>query len=204
MKTFLKDTVALLCGSTLFALALCIFAIPNSLLTGGAGGVAIILNYIFGLPVGLGVFIINLPLIIMTAKICGKRYTIRTLYSIAVFSAVIDIVSPLITFEYTKNTAIAAVLCGIVSGIGLYILLRRTLVTGGSDLLAYLLTKKNGGRAIGKMIFIIDSVIITSGLFIYKSVKQTLFSVLLVFIMSGVMTLLLEKRLNAKLFKRNN
>ena len=125
-----------MCGSALFAIALCVFALPNSLLTGGAGGLAIILNYILGVPVGLGVFIINLPLIIMTAVICGTKYTLRTLYSIAMFSAVIDLVSPLITFEYTKSIALAAVLCGVISGIALYILLRRTLVTGGSDLLA--------------------------------------------------------------------
>lgn len=204
MKSFLKDTLSLIVGSVMFSLGLCIFALPNSLLTGGAGGIAIIVNYLTGLPVGMGILIVNIPLFIMTAVICGKGYTLKTFYSTALFSGTVDICDFLISVTYTKNLFVAALLCGILTGVGMYILLRRALVTGGSDLLAFLINKKNPAKAIGPLIFIIDSIIITAGLFIYKDLKQTIFSVLLIFIMSAVITVFLEKKLNAKLFKRNN
>ncbi|MBQ8605284.1 MAG: YitT family protein [Clostridia bacterium] len=204
MKAFLKDSLSLFCGSTLFAVGICIFALPCSLLTGGAGGLAIIINTLTGIPVGLGILLINVPLIIMTTVICSFRYALKTLWSIVVFSLVMAVWEDIIAVSYTGSYLLSAIMCGVLCGIGMYILLRRALVTGGSDLLAYLINKKNPARALGPMIFIIDSAIIACGIFIYKDLQQLIFSILLTFIMSAVMTVLLEKRTNAKLPERNN
>ena len=203
-KEFLKDTLSLVAGSALFGLGLCIFAVPNSLVTGGAGGLAIILSSITGLPVGMGILLINIPLFIFAYILCGTRYAVRNLFSTFVFSALVDIVQALVPYRYTKNIFISALCCGILSAFAIYILLRRALVTGGSDLLAYLINKKNPKRAVGTLIFLIDSGVVIAGAFLYKSVSKTVYSVFLIGVMSIILTLLMEKKINGKLFKRNH
>ncbi len=201
---FLKDTVYLITGSIVFSIGFCIFALPNNLLTGGAGGLAMILNSLTGLAVGTGVLLINIPLLIWSLKICGRGYTIKTLYSISVFSTTIDLFEIAINYRFTSSIVISALCCGVFTGIGMYILLSRALVTGGSDLLAYLINKKNPKRAIGTLIFIIDTSIILMGAFIYKSVSSTVFSVVLIFVMSTILNFLLEKKIYVKLPKKHN
>ena len=107
LKNFLKNTLVLIVGSIVFSAGFCIFALPNSLLTGGAGGIATVINYLTGFPVGTTILLINLPLFIGALYICGKRYAVKTLYSTAVFSFVIDIFDAAVKFEYTKSLALA-------------------------------------------------------------------------------------------------
>ena len=204
LKSFLKDTFSLIAGSILFSVAINIFALPNSLVTGGAGGLAIIINSITGLAVGTGILIINTPLFISAYFICGKAYALKTILSTTVFSVIIDITEVFIKAQYTKSLFIASLVCGILTGISLYILLKRALVTGGSDLLAYLINKKNPKRAVALVIFIIDAAVVVAGAFLYKSIQKTIFSVFLIGVMSVTLSFLLEKKINGKLFKRNN
>ena len=187
MKNFFKDTAALIFGSAVFAAGLCIFASPCDILTGGAGGIGIIINKLFGIPVGRAIILVNLPLFTAAFFICGKRYTLKTVYSTVLFSAVIDIFEYLVPVRFSDDPLLSAVFGGILTGFGMYIVLARSLVTGGSDLLAYIIQRLRPGKSIDFLILVIDGVIVMLGAVLFKSFATALYSVLLIIMMTLVM-----------------
>lgn len=194
LKDFLKDTFAIITGSIIFASGLCIFAYPSDILTGGAGGIAMLIKAITGIPLGTGILIVNIPLIIASFFICGKKYTLRTLYCVVLFSLITDLFETLVPYRYSSNTLVCAIYGGILTGLGLYTVMARGIVTGGSDLLAYMIQLSQPHRSIGTLVLIIDGVIILLGALYYGSVETALYSMTLIIIM----TLVLDNRLQGR------
>lgn len=194
MKNFLKDTAVLILGGAIFAAGLCIFASPAGILTGGAGGVAIILNSLTGLPLGTGILLVNIPLLIASFFICGKKYTFRTLYAVIIFSFVIDAFEFAVSFRYTADPLLSTLYGGILTGLGLYTVMSRSLVTGGSDLLALLIQRLRPGKTIGTLVLIIDGFVVLAGALVYKSLETALYSMALIIIMTLVLDNMLHGR----------
>ena len=187
-KNFLKDTASLIAGGTVFAAGLCVFAAPNDILTGGASGIAIILGSLFKIPLGLGIIIVNIPVLIAAFFVCGRRYTFKTLYAVVLFSAVIDIFELLIPARYGDNPLLGAIYGGILTAIGLFIVMKRSIVTGGSDLLAYIIQR------VRTLLLIIDGVIAALGAVIYRSLETALYSMVLIIILTMTLNTLLSGR----------
>lgn len=194
VKNFLKDTASLIAGGTVFAAGLCVFSAPNGILTGGASGIAIILGSLFKIPLGLGIIIVNIPVLIAAFFVCGKRYTLKTLYAVVLFSAVIDIFELLVPARYGENPLLGAIYGGILTAIGLFIVMKRSIVTGGSDLLAYIIQRVRPGRQMGTLLLIIDGVIAALGAVIYRSFETALYSMVLIIILTMTLNTLLSGR----------
>lgn len=187
MKSFLKDTAALLLGGGIFAAGLVLFAAPCSILTGGAGGIAIIINKLTGLSTGVSILLVNLPLFLAAFFVCGRKYTLKTLWSTVVFSLIITVFERLFSFGYTSDPLLSAVFGGILTGFGMYILLSRSIVTGGSDLAAYIIQRLHPEKSIDFLILVIDGVIVLAGALLFKSIDTALYSTLLIIMMTLVM-----------------
>lgn len=67
------------------------FLIPNQISTGGFSGIATILYYLFQLPVGLTMFILNVPLFLVSFRKLGAGFVIRSLYAMALYSLLTDL-----------------------------------------------------------------------------------------------------------------
>ena len=65
---FLKKYISIVIGSLIFAAGLEFFLIPNNILDGGVIGVSIIARHYLGLPLGLFIFLLNNPLLILIPK----------------------------------------------------------------------------------------------------------------------------------------
>ena len=87
----LKKYIFVFFGATFLALGVVLFLIPNKIVPGGTPGISILLNYFTGLPAGFIMFCINTPLILLSIKYIDKGFTSRTLFSIVVSSATVDI-----------------------------------------------------------------------------------------------------------------
>lgn len=198
MKKFiseiLKDTFAIVIGAVVFSAGLCIFAAPSQMLSGGASGIATVLNSFFGLGIGIGTFLVNLPIFAAAFFICGKRYTLRTIYCCFLFSAVIDAFDTLVSFEYSGDKLLCALYGGLLMGAGLYVILMRSIVTGGSDLLAYLIQRRHPAYSISTLVMIIDGIIVVGGAIAYRSTDSALYSVLLTIILTLTLDTLLRGR----------
>jgi len=160
-KRTLKDYILILLGSTLQAVSLRVFLIPAKLASGGVSGLSQIVNNFTGWPIGLMVLIGNIPLFIMGWRFLGgHRFAARTAFSILTFSILIDV--PLFflpTNGITGDIVLNALYGGVTSGIGFGLVYRGRGTSGGSDILARILSSWRG-IPVTQSYLITDAVII--------------------------------------------
>ena len=160
-KRTLKDYLLILLGSTLQAISLRVFLIPAKLASGGVSGLSQIINNFTGWPIGLMVLIGNIPLFIMGWRFLGgPRFAARTAFSILTFSILIDV--PLFflpTNGITGDIVLNALYGGVTSGIGFGLVYRGRGTSGGSDILARILSSWRG-IPVTQSYLITDAVII--------------------------------------------
>ncbi len=160
-KKTLKDYLLILLGSTLQAISLRVFLIPAKLASGGVSGLSQIINNFTGWPIGLMVLIGNIPLFILGWRFLGgPRFAARTAFSILTFSILIDV--PLFflpTNGITGDIVLNALYGGVASGIGFGLVYRGRGTSGGSDILARILSSWRG-IPVTQSYLITDAVII--------------------------------------------
>ncbi len=160
-KRTLKDYLLILLGSTLQAISLRVFLIPAKLASGGVSGLSQIVNNFTGWPIGLMILIGNIPLFIMGWRFLGgPRFAARTAFSILTFSILIDV--PLFflpTNGITGDIVLNALYGGVTSGIGFGLVYRGRGTSGGSDILARILSSWRG-IPVTQSYLITDAVII--------------------------------------------
>ena len=181
----LKDYLLILLGAFLQALSMRLFLVPASLVSGGISGIAQILHYSLGWPIGLVVLLGNIPLFIIGWRyLGGPRFTLRTLFSIVVFSIFTDVLiaitgSDPITNDILLNTLYGGILLGV--GLGIVYLGRGT--SGGTDILGRILNQRLG-MSISMAYLLTDSfAVILAGFFF--GWEKALYGLIMIFL-SGV------------------
>lgn len=174
-------------GSIFYALSVDIFSTPNQFVPGGLTGVSTLINYLWGdFPIGVGIIIMNIPLLIAAWRHIGKGFTLRTAF-VTVFSSVaIDLIQPLVT-PFTGDRMLAALFGGVLAGIGLALTFMRGATTGGTEVVARLLEKKYPHVSIGRLILLVDGVVIAASAVVYRQVESAMYGATLVFVTTLVM-----------------
>ncbi len=136
----LRDVIYIIVGSILLAFSLSAFTVPNKIATGGLTGIATILYYIIGTPVGAVVLGGNLVLISLQAWLIGRRSAWKTLLSILVTSAAIELMMNVYGMPpLTKDPILACLYGGLISGVGVGMTFRAGGTTGGVDIISQIL-----------------------------------------------------------------
>lgn len=138
----LQDLILILLGTAIQALSLRIFLIPSLLVSGGVSGLSQIINYYTGWPIGLMVFLGNIPLFILGWRFLGgPRFIFRTALAVAFYSFFVDIPLNFLPAKgLTDDLILNALYGGILSGIGFGFVYRGRGTSGGSDILARILS----------------------------------------------------------------
>lgn len=180
---FIKIYAIIVSGTLLMSLSLNVFLIPNRIVTGGASGIGTMLYYLTGIGCGIWMLIINIPLFILGFKVLGKQSMVRTVVATVLLSVFTDLTAnlPIITFDST----LSSVYGGALMGCGIGTIFLTSSATGGSDLAAKQISTKMNSVSVGKMLLIIDSVIIISSAFVFKNYSATLYGFLSLYI-SGI------------------
>ena len=158
LKQNFKNAAIILFGCALYAFALDVFLLPREIVVGGVSGIATVLYVLFGLPVGAMIFLINIPLLWASAVRFGKSFVLRTLIGVALTSVLTDLFVFLPKSE--SDPFVCALLGGACLGGGVGIVLHYGITTGGTDVAAHLIKLRAARYSIGRLIFIIDAVII--------------------------------------------
>jgi uncharacterized membrane-anchored protein YitT (DUF2179 family) len=145
-KITIRDYVLILLGAILQALSLRVFLIPARLASGGVSGLSQIINSFTGWPIGVMVLIGNIPLFILGWRFLGgPRFAARTAFAILSFSILVDIPFPFIPQDgITGDIVLNSLYGGVVSGIGFGLVYRGRGTSGGSDILARILSSWRG------------------------------------------------------------
>jgi uncharacterized membrane-anchored protein YitT (DUF2179 family) len=145
-KHTVRDYTLIFLGALLQASSLRVFLIPSKLASGGVSGLSQIINNYTGWPIGVMVLIGNIPLLILGWRFLGgPRFAARTAFAIISFSILVDIPLTFIPREgITGDIVLNSLYGGIISGIGFGLVYRGRGTSGGSDILARILSSWRG------------------------------------------------------------
>ena len=168
-------------GSILFAAAINIFTAPNNITVGGFSGIATVLNYVFSVPIGFCIFALNVPLFIISFYKFGFKFILNTIIATFETSVFIDLSAPFLK-GYSGDKLLSAVFGGVLLGAGLGLIFQYGATTGGTDIIAKLMRLKFSHLSMGRVMLIIDVIIVIISSFVYKSVESVLYAIVAIFI----------------------
>lgn len=177
------DVVYILAGSGCFGLSVAMFSAPNNIAPGGVTGLATLANYLWGVPIGALTIAINVPLVLIAWWRLGRTFAARTLLGLAISSVVIDTLSALVP-PFSGDRLLAAIFGGVLTGLGLGLILSRGATTGGAEIVARLLERRWPHIPIGKLILTLDGGVIALSALVYRELESPLYAVILVYISS--------------------
>ena len=190
IKEFLKDIIYYIVGGSIYAIAVTVFLSANKISPGGVTGVATILKYLFQLPIGATVFIINIPLFIIAFIKFGKGFIIKTVLATAITSGLLDI-SDAVLPKIELDLILAGVFGGTLLGLGISIIMLRGATTGGVEIVAKLFAIKYPFISMGRLMLFLDFVVVISAAVVYKNIQSALYSVITLYACSKIMDLVL-------------
>lgn len=148
----------------------------------GFTGIALIINRLTGLPMGLMIIAMNIPVGLMCSKILGKRYFISSIKSMVIVSLFIDYVAPLFPV-FTGEKMLAAICTGVFSGIGYGLIYSRGSSTGGTDFITLSIRSKRPYMSVGNIAFVLDAITVGIGaLVVSKNVTGLIYGIIISFI----------------------
>lgn len=185
----LKYAVIVL-GSMLFAAGFQFFLYPNSIIVGGVSGIAMIINYLTNLPVGIMTIVLNIPLFIVAWKYFGGKFIISSLVGMLLSSVLVDILA-LINYSPTNDMLLACIIGGAIKGLGLGMIYYAGATTGGTDIIAKFVRLRFPYINFGTIVLITDAVIIIAFAAIFNRVEAAMYAVISMFVVSKVIDLVL-------------
>ena len=169
-------------GSVIGAAAYPTFLIPNNIAPGGLTGVATILNYLAGWPVGITALVLNIPLFLIGYRTMGKVFAFRSLVATALFTILIDIL-PL--KPVSEDPLLGTLFGGVVLGIGLGLILRGGATTGGSDMIARMVHRRFSFITVGMFLFALDFLVVLAAA-IFIGGTQALYAMIDIYVCGRV------------------
>ena len=164
------------CG-ILNGVSVAVFTAPNHIAPGGVTGLATIINYLTGMPIGTVSMVINIPLLFISFKLLGRVFTLRTLKSTLILSVMIDICGAILP-AYSGNLLLASMFGGVTAGLGLGLVFMRGSTTGGTDILCRLAKLEMPHMPFGKVLLALDGVIIIIAAIVYKTADSALYALI--------------------------
>lgn len=159
-KNILKDhifpIVMIILGAVCAAFSIECFLLPNTILDGGVTGTGMIINTLTALPLSALIIAINIPFFIVGFKALGKRFLLRTVIAIGVFSSMLEVFAAM--EPITDSELLAVVFGGVILGVGVGLVLRYGGCLDGTEIAAMLLSRKVG-MSTGGIIFAINIII---------------------------------------------
>lgn len=159
------------------------------LMTGGTAGLAFSLMYYWNIPFSIGFFIINIPFYILALMRMGLSFTISTIFAVMSLSCMTELnrLAP----DFVIPALLGAIVGGITIGLGVAYLFFHGSSLGGANILVLYLQKRFGWDP-GKMTFIIDFLVVMTGI-LSVGVIRGLYSLLSIGILSWIISIFKTK-----------
>lgn len=190
VRKYIKEGIYIIIGCFFMAMGTSLFLLPNQLSSGGFAGISTIVYYLFGLPLGTTMLVLNIPLIILTIIRVGKETAIKGVLGTIVLSVFIDILekfNPL-----TQDRLLACIYGGIFVGLGTAIVLKASASTGGTDLLSYIIRSFKPHYRASNLIVIVDTAIILLNVIFFKEIEIGLYSAIAIYLMGKMIDIVFE------------
>lgn len=197
-KAELRNLIFILFGSAFLSLGMVGFLIPNKIATGGIAGLSIVFHYLFNLPTGFLLAIVNVPLLLVSVKYLGKKFAVRTMVAIGLIAIMVDFFAEVLKFPSLSNNTLLATLYGGVSvGIGLGLIFKGDASAGAGTILAKIVNQKMGIKT-GYVILVLDAFVVVMAGLVFRDVELALWSLISIYIASKLIDMILTGRQHEK------
>ncbi|MCB0103275.1 MAG: YitT family protein [Anaerolineales bacterium] len=203
MKKYLptiRDYLLITASSLIQAVSLRLFFIPANLASGGVSGISQLLNHYTGWPIGLMVFIGNVPLFLLGWRFLGgTKFASRTAIAIITYAFFTDLLLKIPVFVHYSQILIddlqgdiflSSLYGAIVSGIGYGLVYRARGTSGGSDILARILNNWRG-IPMTQSYLMVDTLVILAAGFVFGW-KEALYAMIALYVSGLVAETILE------------
>ena len=196
LKTDGKAVAVNLIGCLIAGMSFSWLTFPNNIVSGGLTGIGQILNLLTGLPVGVMVIVMNVPLFLMAWRQFGLRFIIYSLIGMVGSSLAIDFFA-LFRVVLTDDILLAAVYGGLLKGLGYGLIFTTGGTSGGTDILSRMLRRKYAYIQLGNISLCLDAVVVTAFAIIFKRADAAMYTIITMFVSSRVVNLLLYGSANS-------
>lgn len=173
-------------GALIGAVSVNTFLVPHHFLSGGVSGIALILHYLFNLPVGLLVLVMNIPLFLWAYRILDRDFVALGTFGMAAFALGIDLTYHLREISFVDEPLLAAIYGGVVSGIGNGLIFRvENGNAGGIDIPSRVI-KRVYSINIGTVVFLANVIIVLLSSFLF-GVKPAMLTLISMYISSSLL-----------------
>lgn len=171
---------AIFLGNLLCSIAFNGFFIPNQLISGGTGGIAIMTYYLTEIPTGLVVFLLNLPLFFVGAKIIDKKFTIYSFISMITLSSLLGLTADIHKYIEIDDLLLASIFGGVLNGVGMGLMFRNKVSQGGLDIVAAIFRKKFNMN-VGTVLMGVNTIIVASSSILF-GLKPAMYTIIALYI----------------------
>lgn len=189
-KTLKRISIAVLItviSTVIRAVSVHVFMIPNNFAPGGVTGIATMIQYKFpAINSGYSIFILNLPLLILSWKFLSKEFALYSLLTTVLITVMLPVLEALKIPTYSTNPLLAALACGGMSAVALSMMYQIGGSTGGSDIVASLIQKKYPLGSVQTILFVVDGIVVLISGFVFGSMDALLLAIVEIFIASSI------------------
>ena len=181
-KQWIAPLFMITVGAVVAAFALEEFLVPFTILDGGIVGISMIISQLSGWPLGVLTIVLNIPFMILGYRRLGKRFLIKAIYAMIVFSSFLGVFENM--KEVTNQEILVVVFGGVLLGIGVGLILRHGGCLDGTEIVAMLLSHKTE-FSVGQIVLFFNIVIYSVAGFLFGP-DRALYSLLTYFITSKI------------------
>lgn len=185
IKQFMKETAVETIGSVLISVGIYNFAVASNFPMTGFSGISMILYRLFGLPIGLTIMVLNVPVAILCYRLLGRKFFFRSLRCILISSLMIDYLAPLFPI-YQGSRMISAICTGVLAGLGYALVYTQNSSTGGTDFIIMAVKALKPYLSLGKIAFLSDVGIILVGGILFKDMDGIVYGMIINFLFAVV------------------
>ena len=179
-KEFILDVLYDMAGGLIMAVGLSCFVGPAQIAPGGVSGLAILVNFLTGLPVGTVNLAFNIPLLLLAWRFLGRVFTLKTLRSVFIQSVMIDLVGLWLPV-YAGDRIMSALFGGVAIGVGLAPVFMRGSTTGGTDIVSRLIQLRFRHVSIGKLLFMVDTAVLLLSVAVFRNIETGLYGMITIY-----------------------
>ena len=182
----LKDYFMIVVCLALYAFGFTAFILPEKVVSGGLAGVSSLVYFKFGIPVAITNYSLNVLLLLMAFRVVGRTFVIRTVFGFSVISLFFGIMQPLFPQPFVNNQPFMNIILGsIMCGLGVGLAFIHNGSTGGTDIVAAMVSKKTN-VTIGRMILYTDVFIISSSYLLFHSIDKIVYGFVILLVVAFV------------------
>ena len=190
IKKFILETIGTIVGAFIMSVSISFFLLPNELSSGGFSGIATAFYYILKIPMGVTIAVLNIPMFIFSSFKIGKDFFVKSLIGTASLSIFIDLLDKFPAI--TNDKLLAAIYGGVLTGIGMAIILKSNSSTGGSDLLTILVKSFNDKIQMSKFLVLLDGAIVLFNVILLKNIEIGLYSAITIYLLGFMIDIIFE------------